>query len=123
MTELINDTILRMYKIPITDSSWDDFKVNHMVKITLHDKKHNESFWVWIESIVSNTHVIGIISNNLISNKLEIGQKISFHIDYIKEISTRSYTKEDTDTSILMIKAGNNPITKYFESLNIKFKH
>lgn len=94
-----------------------------MVKITLQYKKHAESFWVWIESIEFNTYIIGIVSNNLISDKLEIGQKISFHIDCIKEISSRSYTKEQIDTSILMIKSGNNPITKYFESLNIKFNN
>jgi uncharacterized protein YegJ (DUF2314 family) len=123
MTELISASMLRTYKIPITDQSWDNFKPNYMVKITLHDKKHNESFWVWIESIIDNTYVIGIISNNIISNKLEIGQKISFHKDCIKEISNRSYTKDETDLSILMIKSGNNPITKYFESLNIKFNH
>jgi uncharacterized protein YegJ (DUF2314 family) len=123
MTEFINNTMLHVYKLPVSDPSWNNFKENHMVKITLKDRKHNESFWVWVESIESNTHVIGIISNNLISDKLEIGQKISFHIDCIKEISNRSYTKEQTNTSILMIKAGNNPITKYFESLNIKFNN
>ena len=123
MTELINTSILLTYNIPITDNAWDNFRENHMVKITLHDKKHNESFWVWIESILDDTHVIGIISNNIISDKLEIGQKISFHKECIKEISTRSYTKEETDLAVLMIKAGNNPITKYFESLNIKFSH
>lgn len=123
MTELINDKMLIVYKLPMTDPMWNNLKVNHMVKITLHDKTHTESFWVWVESIQSNNHIIGIISNNLITYKLEIGQKISFHTDCIKEISNRSYTKEQTESSIRMIQAGNNPITKYFESLNIKFSH
>jgi len=123
MTELISLNVLKEYKLSSLDLSWNNFKPNHMVKITLQDKdkKHNESFWVWIESIESETYVVGLISNKLISNLLEIGQKISFHKDCIKEISCRSYTKEETETSIRLINAGNNPITKYFESLNIKF--
>jgi uncharacterized protein YegJ (DUF2314 family) len=123
MTELLSENVLRVHKLPMTDPSWNNFKINHMVKITLHDKKYSESFWVWIESIESGTYIIGIISNNIISDKLEIGQKISFHKDFIKEISNRSYTKKQTESSILMIKTGNNPITKYFESLNIKFNN
>ena len=109
--------MLLEYKLPLTD-----LKPNYMVKVTLHDETRNESFWVWIESIESN-NVIGIISNNLLTDKLEIGQKISFHINCIKEISNRSYTKEQTETSILISKARNNPITKYFESLNVKFSN
>jgi hypothetical protein len=97
-----------------------DIKINSMVKITLDDNKHKESFWVWVESINSNI-IIGIISNNLISTKLEIGQTIYFDKKNIKETSSRSYTREETKQSILMIKVGNNPITKYFESLNIRF--
>jgi uncharacterized protein YegJ (DUF2314 family) len=123
MTELISNNMLVSYKLSDTCQMWDNFKINHMVKITLHDRMHKESFWVWIESIESDSYVIGIISNNIISNKLEIGQKISFHKDCIKDISNRSYTKEQINTSILMIKVGNNPITKYFESLNIKFNN
>ena len=119
----MNDGMLIAYKLQENNISWNNFKANHMVKITLSDKKHKESFWVWIESIELNDYVIGIVSNNIISDKLKIGQKISFHKDYIKEISNRSYTKEETDTAILMIKVGNNPITKYFESLNIKYSN
>jgi uncharacterized protein YegJ (DUF2314 family) len=107
--------MLLEYKLPLTDVN-----PNHMVKVTLCDETHNESFWVWIESVESD-NVIGIISNNLLTDKLEIGQKISFHKNCIKEISNRSYTKEQTETSILISKARNNPITKYFESLNVKF--
>jgi len=121
MVELLNENTLVSYKLSMLNLMWDNFKNNHMVKITLHDRLHKESFWVWIESIESNKYVIGIISNELISNKLVIGQKISFHVNYIKEISNRSYTKQEIDTYILMIKVGNNPITKYFQSLNIKF--
>ena len=95
-------------------------KINHMVKITFDGQMHKESFWVWIENI-ENSYVTGVICNNLISDKLEIGQRISFNKDCIKEISNRSYTKEQTETSILISKARNNPITKYFESLNVKF--
>lgn len=95
-------------------------KINHMVKITLDGQMHKESFWVWIENI-ENSDIIGVISNNLISDKLEIGQKIKFNINCIKEISDRSYTEQETNDAILMIKTGNNPITKYFESLNIRF--
>ena len=95
-------------------------KINHMVKITLDGQMHKESFWVWIENI-ENSDITGIISNNLISDKLEIGQKIKFNINCVKEISDRSYTEQETNDAILMIKTGNNPITKYFESLNIRF--
>jgi hypothetical protein len=108
------------YNIQSSDKQWDNFKDNFMVKITLNGNMHKESFWVWIESI-SGDSVTGIICNNLISNELEIGQKITFDKKNIKEISSRSYTKEETNSSILLIKIGNNPITKYFESLNIKF--
>ena len=93
-----------------------------MVKITLQDNMHKESFWVWIEDVINN-NIIGIISNNIISDKLEIGQTISFDKECIKEISNQSYTKEEIENSIKMIKIGNNPITKYFESLNIKFNN
>jgi len=112
--------MLLKYNLPINDPSWFNLKINHMVKVTLIDGMHKESFWVWIERI-DGSIITGIVSNNIISDKLEIGQKILFHTDCIKEISNRSYTKEQTDASILMIKVGNNPITKYFESLNIKF--
>jgi hypothetical protein len=95
-------------------------KINHMVKITLDGQMHKESFWVWIENI-ENSDITGVISNNLISDKLEIGQKIKFNINCVKEISDRSYTEQETNDAILMIKTGNNPITKYFESLNIRF--
>ena len=112
------------YNIDSNDKQWINFKENYMVKLTLVENKYGisnkESFWVWIESITGD-NITGIISNNLLSYNLEIGQTIRFSKNNIKEISNRSYTKEQTDASILMIKVGNNPITKYFESLNIRF--
>jgi len=109
------------YNLPVTNKSWDNFKENHMVKITLNDTTRNESFWVWIESIQSNETIIGVICNNLLTNKLIIGQKILFHKKNIKEIANRSYTKEETELAILMVSTENNPITKYFESINLNF--
>ena len=99
---------------------FDEIKPNYMVKITLVDNYHKESFWVWVESVNDNK-ITGIISNKLISNVLEIGQTITFDKFCVKELSNRSYTKEETEMSINLINIGNNPVTKYFESLNVKF--
>lgn len=97
----------------------DTIKINHMVKITLDDT-NLESFWVWVESI-NNDSINGIISNILQSTKLEIGQLITFYSKNIKETSERSYTIEQTKTAILIAKTNNNPITKYFQSINRQF--
>jgi uncharacterized protein YegJ (DUF2314 family) len=97
-----------------------NIKPNSMVKITIQDYDFSESFWVWIEEI-NDDKIIGIISNNLVTKLLEIGQKITFDKSYIKEISNRSYTKEETLNTIEFCKNINNPITKYFESINTKF--
>lgn len=121
MVELLNESILVLQKLSSYHPSWNNLGENKMVKVTLHDKKYTESFWVWIESIESNTYIIGIISNQIISNKLKLGQRISFHIDFIKEISNRSYTKEETKLAIYLTNVRNNPITKYFNSINPKF--
>ena len=97
----------------------DTIKPTYMVKITFTDNYHKESFWVWVES-VENDVITGIISNKLLTNKLELGQIITFDKSCVKETSNRSYSKEETITSIKLIEIGNNPITKYFESLNVK---
>jgi uncharacterized protein YegJ (DUF2314 family) len=100
----------------------DKIILNHMVKITLIDDTREESFWVWTESIdYTNNSLTGIISNNLLTYKLEIGQVITFDCINIKDVSERLYTKEETDKSIMIAKVNNNPITKYFQSLNIRF--
>ena len=100
----------------------DNVKVNHMVKITLIDDTREESFWVWTESIdYTNSSLTGIICNNLLTYKLEIGQVITFDCINIKDVSERFYTKEETEKSIMIAKVNNNPITKYFQSLNIRF--
>jgi len=98
----------------------DMIKVNYMVKITLDNDTNLESFWVWVESI-NNDSIVGIISNNLQSTKLEIGQLIIFNSKNVKETSQRSYTIEETKTAILMAKTNNNPITKYFQLINKQF--
>jgi hypothetical protein len=95
-------------------------KLNYMVKITLDNNTNKESFWVWIESI-NNDCITGIISNNLVSTKLHVGQLITFDIKNIKETSERCYTRDETNIAILMAKTKNNPITKYFQSVNTKF--
>jgi hypothetical protein len=99
---------------------FDEIKPTYMVKITLVDNYHKESFWVWVESVNQNK-ITGIICNKLISNVLEIGQTITFDKFCVKELSNRSYTKEETEMAINLINIGNNPVTKYFESLNVKF--
>jgi len=63
----------------------------------------------------------GIICNELKLTMLELGDKIIFTKNKIKEISTRSYTMEETESSINFYKINNNPITKYFESINLRF--
>jgi len=108
------------YNIPDDHESRINCKPTYMVKITLNMHNMKESFWVWIESI-NNNEVTGIICNNLQTYMLEIGQKITFTKNKIKEISNRSYTKEDTEKSIEYHKFCNNPITKYFESINLRF--
>jgi uncharacterized protein YegJ (DUF2314 family) len=100
--------------------SINTIKLNHMVKITLKNDTNLESFWVWVESI-NNDSITGIISNILQSTKLEIGQLITFDSKNIKDISNRSYTKDETNISILITKTNNNPITKYFQSINVRF--
>jgi uncharacterized protein YegJ (DUF2314 family) len=97
-----------------------DVKLNSMIKVTYKDINFKESFWVWIEEI-NNNKITGIISNKLHTNVLELGQKIIFDKSCIKEISDRLYTKEDTLKSIGFYKISDNPITKYFESINSKF--
>ena len=111
-----------MIKLLKYDIPCDNLKEHQMVKITLEDNLHKESFWVWVEEI-QNNKIKGIVSNNLITNNLEIGQTLVFDTSNIKEISSRSYTLDETNAAIKLIKDGNNPITKYFESLNIKFKY
>ena len=56
-----------------------------------------------------------------ITDKLEIGQLITFDSKNIKEVSERSYTIEETNIAILMAKTNTNPITKYFQLLNPRF--
>ena len=100
----------------------DNVIFNHMVKITLIDDTREESFWVWTESIdYTNNSIVGIISNNLLTHKLQIGQMITFDCINIKDVSERFYTKEETEKSIMIAKVNNNPITKYFQSLNTRF--
>ncbi len=107
------------YNLPLNNSIWDNFKENYMVKITYQDRFQNkESFWVWIYKI-KDDEVIGIISNNLITYDLQIGQTIKFNKKHIKEIANRSYTLEQTITLIKLTES--NPISKYFNSLNVKF--
>jgi hypothetical protein len=90
----------------------DNVIVNHMVKITLIDDTREESFWVWTESIdYTNNSIVGIISNNLLTHKLQIGQMITFDCINIKDVSERFYTKEETEKSIMIAKVNNNPIT------------
>ena len=55
----------------------------------------------------------------LVTKELEIGDRIIINKKHIKEISNRSYTLNNTFISIQ--RAKNNPITKYFESVNTKF--
>jgi hypothetical protein len=98
----------------------DAVKVNHLVKITIDISDNLESFWVWVESI-NNDSINGIIRNTLQTDKLEIGQLITFYSKNIKEISERSYTIEQTKTAILITKTNNNPITKYFQLINKQF--
>jgi hypothetical protein len=56
---------------------------------------------------------IVIISNNLLTHKLQIGQMITFDCINIKDVSERFYTKEETEKSIMIAKVNNNPITKF----------
>ena len=107
------------YNIPSNDPSWNNFKETYMVKITyITTRQTKESFWVWIHKI-KDDQVIGIISNDLITYELSIGQVIKFNKKHIKEIANRSYTFEQTMATIKLME--NNPITKYFNSLNLKF--
>ena len=113
-----------VYNLPSNDPSWNDLKETHVVKVTYIniDKSLKESFWVWIEKIdksVDDYEITGIISNILVTIELEIGDRVIFNKKHIKEISNRSYTLDHTFISIERTK--NNPITKYFESLNTQF--
>jgi len=108
------------YNLSDNDPSWNNFNKSHVVKITYKDQFNNkESFWVWIEKIEKD-EITGIISNDLITNNLGLGDRITFNKKHIKEISDRCYTMDQTKLSIEMSK--NNPITKYFNSLNAHLK-
>ena len=118
--------MLVKWNISDENDMWKYYKENHMAKITYeHEDKSRESFWVWIEKIEGN-NLSGIISNKLITFKkndidLQIGDIVKFNKICIKELSSRNYTKEETLFSIENGK--NNPITDYFESLNVKFNN
>jgi hypothetical protein len=117
--------MLVKYDIPEDNDMWKYYKVGHMAKITYqHKDGNNESFWLWIDKI-EDEYVNGIISNNLVTFEknninLKIGDIVKFKKTCIKTLSERNYTKEQTLFSIENSK--NNPITDYFQSLNIKFK-
>jgi hypothetical protein len=108
------------YNISKDDPSWINCKPNHMVKITYQDQfQRKESFWVWIENI-NGDEIVGIISNELLTYNLSLGDRITFHTKYIKEISERNYSIDHT-AKLNLEKIKSNPITKYFNSLNVKF--
>jgi len=113
-----------VYNLPSNDPSWNYLKEKHVIKVTYSNiqNKQKESFWVWIEKIdpsVDDYEITGIVSNVLITKELEIGDRIVINKKHIKEISNRSYTLNHTFISIE--RAKNNPITKYFESVNTQF--
>jgi hypothetical protein len=88
------------YNISDNDPSWNNFKELHIVKITYKDQFNiTESFWVWIEKI-ENDEITGIISNDLITNNLRLGDRITFNKKHIREISERCYTIDQTKLSI-----------------------
>jgi hypothetical protein len=107
------------YNLSKDDPSWKNCKPMHMVKITYQDQfQRKESFWVWIEN-TKEDEIVGIISNELLTYNLGLGDRITFHTKYIKEISERNYSIDHSKLAIE--KSKSNPITKYFNSLNVRF--
>ena len=117
------------YNIPENHPSWENFKEGYMVKITFkHIDNKSESFWVWIDKIdkLEGDMVSGYVSNKLVTfnqpdrPNLRLGDIVTFSKKCIKEIANRYYSKEETLFMIENLKE--NPVTNYFESLNVKFK-
>ena len=117
------------YDIPENHPSWANFKEGYMVKITFkHIDNKSESFWVWIDKIdkLEGDMVSGYVSNKLVTfnqpdrPNLRLGDIVTFSKKCIKEIANRYYSKEET--LFIIENCKENPVTNYFESLNVKFK-
>ena len=117
------------YDIPENHPSWANFKEGYMVKITFkHIDNKSESFWVWIDKIdkLEGDMVSGYVSNKLVTfnqpdrPNLRLVYIVTFSKKCIKEIANRYYSKEET--LFIIENCKENPVTNYFESLNVKFK-
>ena len=117
------------YDIPENHPTWANFKEGYMVKITFkHIDNKSESFWVWIDKIdkLEGDMVSGYVSNKLVTfnqpdrPNLRLGDIVTFSKKCIKEIANRYYSKEET--LFIIENCKENPVTNYFESLNVKFK-
>ena len=112
---------LVIYNLPSNDSLLNNLKENNIVNITYTTIIHpniKEDIWVLIKTIYNN-QITGVIANVLITNELEIGDEIIFSTKHIKEYSEKLYSLNHQ--FIINKKVENNPITKYFSSIQSKF--
>ena len=112
---------LVVYNLPSHDSLLNNLKENNVVNITyitIINPNIKEDINVLIKNIVDN-EIIGIIANVLITNELEIGDEIVFHTKHIKEYSEKLYSLNEE--FVFKKRVENNPITKYFSSIQSKF--
>ena len=112
---------LVIYNLPSHDSLLNNLKENNIVNITyitIINPNIKEDINVLIKKI-DNNQILGVITNVLITNELEIGDEIIFSTKHIKEYSEKLYSLNHQ--FIINKKVENNPITKYFSSIQSKF--
>ena len=112
---------LVIYNLPSNDSLLNNLKENNIVNITYTTIIHpniKEDIWVLIKTIYNN-QITGVIANVLITNELEIGDEIIFSTKHIKEYSEKVYSLNHQ--FVCKKRVENNPITKYFSSIQPKF--
>ena len=70
------------------------------------------------------TAVFTVLSDHLFNEESPycvVPKKYRILAKSLDENNDNLVTEQEINDAILMIKTGNNPITKYFESLNIRF--
>jgi hypothetical protein len=112
---------LVIYNLPSHDSLLNNLKENNIVNITyitIINPNIKEDINVLIKKI-DNNQILGVITNVLITNELEIGDDIIFYTKHIKDYSDKLYSLNNE--FIFKKRIENNPITKYFSSIQLKF--
>ena len=118
--EIIQKQLIK-YDLFLNNFKLNNLKINNIVNITyttIIDPNIKEDIWVLIKNIDSNK-ITGVIANVLFTNELEIGDEIIFSTKHIKEYSEKVYSLNHQ--FVCKKRVENNPITKYFSSIQPKF--